>query len=81
MRVKMIIPSSLGPRDGCLIFLPLRAVDVPVLPSNALLLSFAIPWRAIDADVEDRTTLEGWKEELLGEGFGEDLRRALRLRA
>ena len=81
LRVKLIIPSSLGPRDGCLIFSSLRAVDIPVLPSNTLLLGFAISGRAVDADVEDRTTPEGWKEKLIGEGFGEGLRRALRLRA
>ena len=80
LRIEPIIPSSLGPRDGYLIFSPLRVVDVPVLPNNMLLLGFAIPRRAVDADVEDRTTPEGW-EELLGEGFGEGLRRALRLRA
>ena len=56
-------------------------VDVLILLSNALLLGFAIPRRAVDADVEDRTTLEGWEKELLGEGFGEGLRRALRLGA
>ena len=81
LRVKPIIPSSLGPRDGCLVFSPLRVVDVSVLPSNALLLGFAVLRRAIDANVEDRTTLEGWEEKLIGEGFGEGLRRALRLGA
>ena len=59
----------------------MRTVDVPVLMSDAFLLSFTIPRRAVDADVEDRTTPEGWEKELLGEGFGEGLRRALRLRA
>ena len=73
--------SSLGPRNGCLVFSTLRAVDVPVLLSNALLLGFAIPRRAVDADVEDHTTPKGWKEKLLGEGFGEGLHRALRLGA
>ena len=59
----------------------LRVVDVLVLPSNALLLDFAILRRAIDADIEDRTTPQGWEKELLGEGFGEGLCRALRLGA
>ena len=81
LRIEPIILSSLGPRNGCLIFSALCAVDIPVLLSNALLLGFAIPRRAVDADLEDRTTLEGWKDELLREGFGEGLRRALRLRA
>ena len=56
-------------------------VDVSVLTSNAFLLGFAISRRAIDTDVEDRTTPEGWEKELLGEAFGEGLRRALRLGA
>ena len=81
MRIEPIILSSLGPRNGCLVFSPLRAVDVLVLPSNALLLGFAVPRRAVDADVEDRTTPEGWKEKLIREGLGEGLRRALRLKA
>ena len=81
LRVKPIIPRSLGPCDGCLVFSPLRAVDVPVLPSNVLLLGFTVLRRAVDADIEDRTTLEGWKEKLIREGFGEGLHRALRLRA
>ena len=77
LRVKLIISSSLGPRDGYLVFLSLRVVDISVLPSNALLLGFAVLRRAVDADVEDRPTSKGWKEKLIGEGFGEGLRRAL----
>ena len=73
--------SSLGPRNSCLVFSALRTVDVPVLTSDAFLLGFTVLMRAIDADVEDRATLEGWEKELLGEGFGEGLHRALRLRA
>jgi len=80
LRVKPTIPSSLGPCDGYLIFSPLRTVDVSVLPSSTLL-DFTIPRRAVDADVEDCTTPEGWEEKLIGEGFGEGLHRALRLRA
>jgi len=48
-------------------------VDVPVLASDTFLLGFAISRRAVDADVEDRATLEGWEKELFGEGFGEGL--------
>ena len=81
LRVKPIIPNSLGPHDGCLVFLSLCVLDIPVLLSNVFLLGFAIPRRAVDADVEDRTTPEGWKEKLIGEGFGEGLYRALRLGA
>ena len=81
LRIEPIVPSSLSPCDGCLVFSPLRAVDVPVLPSNALLLGLAVPGRAVNADVEDRTTSERWEKELLGECFGEGLCRALRLGA
>jgi len=45
------------------------------------LLGFTISRRAVDADVEDHTTPKVWEKELLGEGFGEGLRRALRLGA
>ena len=73
--------SSLGPRNGCFIFLALHAVDILVLMSDAFLLGFAILRGAVDADVEDRATPEGWENELLDEGFGEGLHRALRLGA
>ena len=53
--------------------------DVAVLTSDVFLLGFTVLRRAIDADIEDRATLEGWKKELLGEGFGEGLHRALGL--
>ena len=56
LRVKPVIPSSLDPRDGCLVFSSLCAVDIPVLPSSALLLNFAVPGRTVNADIEDRTT-------------------------
>ena len=49
--------------------------------SDTFLIGFAILRRAVNADVEDRATLEGWEKELLGEGFSEGLRGALRLRA
>ena len=73
--------SSLGPRNGCLVFSTLHTVDVPVLTSDAFLLGFTVPSRVVDTDVEDRATPEGWEKELLGEGFSEGLRRALRLGA
>ena len=73
--------SSLSPRNSYLIFSALCAIDVLVLTSDTFLLGFAIPRRAVDADVEDRTTLEVWKKKLLGEGFSEGLHRALRLEA
>ena len=69
------------PLQGCLVFSALRAVHVLVLTSDMFLLGFAVLRRAVNADIEDRTTPEGWKEEFLGEGFGKGLRRALRLGA
>ena len=48
-----------------------------VLTSDTFFLGFAIARGAVDADVEDRATPEGWENELLDEGFDEGLRRAL----
>ena len=55
----------------------MRAVDVPVFTSGAFLIGLAVPRGAINADVEDRATPEGWERGLLGEGFGEGLCGAL----
>ena len=57
----------------------MSAVDVPVLTSGMFLLGFAIPRGAVDADIEDCTAMERRERKLLGEGFGEGLRRALGL--
>jgi len=73
--------SSLGPCDSCLVFSALCAVDVSVLMSDAFLLGFIVLRRAVDADVENCTTSEGWEKELLGECFGKGLHRAQRLGA
>ena len=73
--------NNLGPHNGYLIFSTLHAVDVPVLTSDTLLLGFTVLRRAVDVDVEDRATPEGWENELLDEGFGEGLHRALKLGA
>ena len=70
----------LGHRKGSLVCSALRTVDILVLASGVFLLSFAIPWGAIDADVEDCAATEQRERKLLGEGFGEGLRRALGLR-
>ena len=79
LRVKPVILSSLGPRDGCLVFSPLSAVDISVLTSGVFLLGFVVPRGAVDADVEDRATLERRERKLLGEGFGKGLHRTLGL--
>ena len=80
LRIEPIILSSLSPRDGCLVFSLLRAIDIPVLASGAFLISFAVPRGAVDADNEDRATPERRERRLLSEGFGEGVRRALGLR-
>ena len=56
-------------------------VDVLVLTSGAFLLGFTVSRGAVDADVEDCATTEWRERKLLGEGFSEGLRRALRLGA
>ena len=70
----------LGPHKDILICSALCVVDVLILTSGALLLGFAISRGPIDANVEDRATPERRERKLLGEGFGEGLRRALGLR-
>ena len=77
LRVKLL----LGHRKGILVCSTLCAVDVLVLASGAFLLGFAVPRGAVDADVEDCTATEQRERKLLGEGFGEGLRRALGLGA
>ena len=54
-------------------------VDVPVNMSGVVLLGFPIPWGAIDANIENSTSSEGWERRLYGGGFGDSLRRALGL--
>ena len=75
LRVKLL----LGPHKDILVCSALCMVDVLVLTSGTFLLGLAIPRGAIDADVEDRTTPEKRERKLLGEGFGEGLRGALRV--
>ena len=77
LRVELVVTSGLGHRMGVLVFMALRAVDVPVFTSGVLLIGFAVPRGAVDADVEDRATPERRERGLLGEGFGEGLRGAL----
>ena len=59
LRVELVVTSGLGHRKGALVFTALRVVDVPVFTSGAFLIGFAIPRRAVDADVEDRATWKG----------------------
>ena len=75
LRVELL----LGHREGILVCSALCMVDVPILTSGAFLLGLTVPRGAIDADVEDRATLEKRERKLLGEGFGEGLHRALGL--
>ena len=58
----------------------LCTVGISVDATCAVLIGFSIPWRAIDADIKNPASLEGWKRRLDGSGFGDNLRRALGLR-
>ena len=80
LQVELIVTSSLGHCKSALVFMALRAIDIPVLMSSTFLIGFAVPRRAVNVDVEDHATLERQGRDLLGEGFGEGLRRALGFR-
>jgi len=54
-------------------------VGVPVDTSSAVLVGFFIPWRAVDADVKNPASSEGWEGMLDDRGFGNSLHRALGL--
>ena len=54
-------------------------VGIPVDTSGAVLIVFPIPWGAIDVDIENSTSTEGWERRLYGGGFGDSLHRALGL--
>jgi len=73
----LVVANDLGDRKDALVFMALRAVDVPVFTSGVLLIGFAVPRGAVDADVEDRATPERQERGLLGEGFGEGLHGGL----
>jgi len=72
--------SGLGHRKGALVITVLRTVDVPVFMGGVFLIYFIVLRGAVDADVEDCATPERRERGLLGEGLGEGLRGALRLR-
>ena len=79
LRVKLVVASGLSHHKGALVFTALRVVDVPIFMSGVFLIGFAILRRAVDADVEDCATPKRRERWLLGEGFGEGLRGALRV--
>ena len=56
-------------------------VDILVLMSGTFLLGFTVSRGAINADIEDCVAMEQMERKLLGESFGEGLRRALGLGA
>ena len=72
--------SDLSHRKGTLIIMALHAVDVPIFTGDAFLIYFAIPRRAVDADVEDCATTERRERKLFGGGLGDSLLRSLGLR-
>ena len=58
----------------------LRMVEVPVDACGVVLLGFPVLWGAVDANIENSATLEGWERRLYGGGFGDSFRRALGLK-
>jgi len=76
LRVKL----SLGHRKGSLICSTLHMVDIPIDVGGVVLLGFAFPWGAIDADIEDCTSTEGRGRKVFNHDFGDSLYRALGLR-
>ena len=58
----------------------LRTVSISIDASYVVLIGFSIPQRAVDADIKNPTSTEGWKRRLGGGSFGDNLRRALGLR-
>ena len=58
----------------------LRMVGISVDTSGAVLVGFPIPWGAVDADIENPASPEGWERRLNDGGFGDSLHGALGLR-
>ena len=55
-------------------------IGIPIDTSDVVLFGFSITWSAVDANIKNPTSIEGWKRRLDGGGFGNNLRRALGLR-
>ena len=55
-------------------------VGISVDASCAVLIGFSIPWRAVNANIKNPASSEGWERRLDGGGFGNSLCRALGLR-
>ena len=54
-------------------------IGVSVDMSGAVLVGFPILWGAIDANIENPASSEGWERRLNGSSFGDSLHRALGL--
>ena len=55
-------------------------VGISIDTSCAVLIDFPIPRRAIDADIKNPTSMEGWKRRLDDSSFDDNLLKALGLR-
>ena len=51
----------------------LYMVGVPIDTSGMVLVRFSIPWRAVDANIKNPTSSEGWERRLDGGGFSNSL--------
>ena len=58
----------------------LNTVGISIDTSYDVVIGFSILWRAVDADIKNPTSTEGWKRRLDGGSFGDNLCRALGLR-
>ena len=58
----------------------LNTVGISIDTSYDVIISFSILWRAVDADIKNPTSMEGWKRRLDGGSFSDNLCRALGLR-
>ena len=80
LRIELFsITSSLGYHNGGLIRSALRTFGVSIDESCAVLIGFSVPWRAVNADIKNPASSEGWERRLDGGGFGDSIRRALGL--
>ena len=55
-------------------------VGVPTDMSGVVLVGVPVSWGAVNADIKNSTSTEGWEKRLYGSGFGDSLCRALGLK-
>ena len=58
----------------------MELIQVSIGEVTPSLMMGGLPWGAVDADIENPASSEGWERRLDGGGFGDSLHRALGLR-